>query len=81
MPGYLMPAGIPLVGGSLSVTTGAIDSGLVPTLSFMVKRTRLRELVFHGRDLPCVTSDGSGRVRIFCTDYIRCDFCCAKNVS
>ena len=36
MLGYLVPPGIPFVGGSLPVTTGAIDFGLVLTLRFMV---------------------------------------------
>jgi len=34
--GYLVPEGIPLIGGSLPVTLGAIDFGLVMTLRFMV---------------------------------------------
>jgi energy-coupling factor transport system permease protein len=34
--GYLIPAGIPIIGGSLPVTTGAIDFGLIMTLRFMI---------------------------------------------
>jgi energy-coupling factor transport system permease protein len=34
--GYLIPYGIPVIGGSLPVTTGAIDFGLVLTLRFMI---------------------------------------------
>lgn len=34
--GYLIPSGIPLVGGNLPVTTGAIEFGLVLTLRFMI---------------------------------------------
>ncbi|NMB78187.1 MAG: energy-coupling factor transporter transmembrane protein EcfT, partial [Methanomicrobiales archaeon] len=34
--GYLVPAGIPLVGGLIPVTLGAIEFGIVLTLRFMV---------------------------------------------
>ncbi len=34
--GYLIPEGIPFIGGSLPVTIGAIEFGLVMTLRFMV---------------------------------------------
>jgi energy-coupling factor transport system permease protein len=34
--GYLIPAGVPVIGGNLPVTTGAIDFGLVLTLRFMI---------------------------------------------
>ena len=34
--GYLIPEGLPLIGGSLPVTIGAVDFGLVMTLRFMV---------------------------------------------
>ena len=34
--GYLIPSAIPVIGGSLPVTTGAIDFGLVLTLRFMI---------------------------------------------
>jgi energy-coupling factor transport system permease protein len=33
---YLIPSGVPLVGGSIPVTTGAIEFGLVLTLRFMI---------------------------------------------
>jgi energy-coupling factor transport system permease protein len=34
--GYLIPSGIPLIGNSLPVTTGAVEFGLVLTLRFMI---------------------------------------------
>jgi energy-coupling factor transport system permease protein len=34
--GYLIPSGIPLIGGHIPITTGAIDFGLILTLRFMV---------------------------------------------